>query len=91
MNKDEIRSDFFETSDLPLATTLAVLGFSLHHLDASNPSRVRFFFNKTTALEKTLAKFWIGRIVVEPKAFWNTQRELKSRIRAEGFTERRGL
>ena len=83
MKNYEVRSSFFETSDLPLAVTLSSLGFTLHHLDASNPSRVVFFFVPSEALQAAIDAFWNGSTAIEPKNFWNTQRELKARIRNE--------
>lgn len=81
-NSDEMnRSSFFETSDLPLTVTLVTLGFNPIRLDAIDPSRVVFLFPQEEKLQAAIDKFWAGKLVVEPKAFWNTQRELKARIR----------
>lgn len=80
LNKDD-RSFCFKTSDLPLAVTLVNLGFKLLGVDSQNPSRVIFLFRTSSNLTKSLNDFWQGRISVEPKSFWSTQRELKSRIR----------
>ncbi len=89
MKKDEnIRSSFFETSDLPLSTTLVALGFAPHHLDVSNPQRAIFFFTTSDSLQVVVANFWVGNVVVEPKLFWNTQRDLKSRIRNEAEVQK---
>lgn len=82
MRKNEDRS--FQTSDLPLAVSLLVLGFDLDGLDASNPSRVVFRFSQQDSLSEAVDAFWKGELSLEPKAFWNVQRELKARIRNTG-------
>lgn len=80
MRKNEDHS--FRTGDLSLAATLLSLGFSLVSLDTTDPSRVIFEFSSDAKLNEVVSAFWKGSLVVEPKTFWNTQRELKARIRS---------
>ncbi len=81
MNKDEARSSFFETSDLPLAVTLLTLGFNSIRLDTTDSSRVIFVFSQDEKLQEAIDEFWAGKLLIEPKTFWNVQREIKARIR----------
>lgn len=88
-NYEENRSSSFETSDLPLVITLVTLGFYSIRLDVSDPARVVFQFPKEEKLQTTIDEFWAGKLVVEPKTFWNNQRELKARIRNEADRQRK--
>ena len=81
MRKDDTAT--LKVTDLTLVVTLLISGFSLKSMDSSNPSRVIFEFENSADLEKTIDKFWKGEIVVEPKKFNYTLRELKDRIRNE--------
>lgn len=81
MNKNEQSDDIFLTSDLLLTTTLFTLGFDIQSLNSQNPSRVVFGFIQSNELLSWIDLFWAGKLLVEPKKFWNAQRELKARIR----------
>lgn len=84
MNKNENESNsLMHTSDLPLIVTLVSLGFHFKSFDKSNSSRVVFSFQQTPNLQEVVEKFWQGKLAIEPKMFWNTQRELKAQIRNE--------
>lgn len=73
-------NDYFETSDFALATTLLCLGFVIDCLDKTNPSKATFIFKRTKELENTVQAFWNNQLKVNPKDFFNNQKELKSRI-----------
>ncbi len=80
---DENRSSFFQTSDIGLVVSLLAFGFAVDHLDSSTPARIIFFFRQGDDLAETLKKYWEGKLLVEPKTYWNTLREIKGRIRNE--------
>ncbi len=72
-----------EVSDLALASSLQYLGFSIVAVNR-NPKdhpKVTFVFEKSDELNNVIYRFWEGLLLVEPKAYWNITRELKSRIR----------
>lgn len=71
-------------SEFPLAVTLLCLGYSLtsFYKDPKNPGRFEFLFNKTET-KQAIEDYWAGKLKVEPKQYWNTSRELKSRIRQQ--------
>lgn len=75
-----MKHDVFCTSDLPLATTLISLGFTVSHLDRTDGQRVRFCFDRTEELDETVEFFWRGELRIEPKLFCLNQKLLKSRL-----------
>ena len=75
--------DYVNFSEFPLAVTLICLGQKLVALnrDPKTPDKVEFAFEKSELAQDLVTKYWNGELLVEPKAFWNISRELKSRIR----------
>lgn len=70
----------FNTSDFVIASTLICFGFNLVELDKSNKSRIIFSFEKNSKIEKTVKEFWENKLTVNPKLFFNAQKELKTRM-----------
>jgi hypothetical protein len=72
-----------EVSDLALASSIQYLGFPVIAInrDPKEHPKVSFVFEKSDELNSAIYRFWEGLLLVEPKAYWNTARELKSRIR----------
>ncbi|MBU0708814.1 hypothetical protein KJ596_03645 [Patescibacteria group bacterium] len=77
MNKEK-NKQIFSTDNFPLAIFLKVKACNL--LGLSKKSARRSFFNfEDTPLRKQLTKdFWEEKGVVEPRAFCQTQKELKT-------------
>ena len=71
------------TSELSLSATLISLGFSLDSLDKTNPQKTIFRFNPSKELHLAVTNFWQRKLLVEPLAFFEAQRYLKSRIYGE--------
>jgi len=72
-----------EVADLALASALQYLGFTIVALNR-NPKehpKVSFIFEKSNELEDTIGRYWDGLLLVDPKLFWGTVRELKSRVK----------
>lgn len=78
--KSNLESNYLVTNDLPLASSLVCLGFSITDIDKADPKKVRFCFQKTEQLDKAVRAFWDNKLCVEPKAFSNCQKSLKARI-----------
>ncbi len=76
-------SKTFATSDYCLATTLITLGYRLVGLDRKDPKRVFFEFQPTIQLEKNVEAYWDNQLLVSPRDFFNSQRQLKSRLYTE--------
>lgn len=79
MNNKPTKNDFFSTSDLCLSACLLCLGFKLDTIEKSQPKST-FIFLRTEGLDKVIQAFWGGEVRVEPKAFFNCLKELKSRL-----------
>lgn len=72
-----------EVSDLALASSIQYLGFPLVAInrDPKVHPKVNFIFEKSDDLNSAIHRYWEGLLTVEPRAYWNIARELKSRIR----------
>jgi len=68
------------TSDWTLAVTLSYMGYTLAHVDRSDPKRVAFCFERDESVDRTLELFWREQIQVEPRAFLVHQKMLKARL-----------
>lgn len=72
--------DYFETQDFCLAISLLTQGFVIGSFDNSEPKKIKFLFEETETLLKTVNEYWDNRITVNPKYFYNAQKELKTRM-----------
>jgi hypothetical protein len=74
---------YTEVSDLALASAIQYLGFTVIALnrDPKDHPKVSFVFEKSDELNNAIHRYWEGLLLIEPKAFWNIARELKSRVR----------
>ncbi len=82
MSKDAPVQQFYKTSDLGLVTTLS-LYFPVRAIDRSNPRKVLFLFDITDELNNLVDKFWRSEVIVEPQAFTNQMKNIKTRIYTE--------
>lgn len=80
MIKSDYNLNYLESSELSLSAALMCLGFTLDSLDKTNPKRIIFIFKRNENLDLAARKFWERQLLVEPLAFFETQRYLKSRI-----------
>lgn len=81
MNSDlDYDQKYFTTSELSLCAALICLNFSLDSLDKANPQRTVFIFKSSEGLDETVSNFWQRKLLIEPIAFFEAQRYLKSRI-----------
>ena len=69
----------FSTTDLALSTALLCFGHKLKRIDKTSP-RAFFIFIRTAHLERDAERFWAGELQIEPKQFFNCQKEIKSRL-----------
>lgn len=69
----------YKTSDMCLAGTLITLGYIVEDIDRSN-RKVIFSFQETPKLKKDIDRYWRDEILVEPIAFSNALKNLKTRI-----------
>ena len=76
--------DCFRTTEFPLAVCALIFGETIEAFDrdADNPSKITFVFLRSEELTEIVEKFWKKELKIEPTAFYNFSRELKSRMRA---------
>lgn len=80
-------NDCFRTPEFSLAVCLLHFGFPIEEFDRDpkTPPKLTFVFLRTEELEKVVESFWKKELRIEPTAFYNISRELKSRMRASEF------
>ena len=71
---------FFRTSDLALATAISVLGVAIEAMQQSDGERMNFIFTKSDRVTDIVNRFWRGELLVEPQAYFNQLKVLKTRI-----------
>jgi Domain of unknown function (DUF5659) len=71
---------FFRTSDLALATAICVLGVAIEAMQQSDGERMNFIFTKSDKTADIVNRFWRGELLVEPQAYFNQLKSLKTRI-----------
>ena len=71
--------DFYRTSDLPCAAALSLF-LPLHDVDKRNARRAHFIFERTDELEKIVAEFQRRELQVEPRAYFDQIKALKTRL-----------
>jgi len=74
-----MENEMFKTSDLALASTLLCLGFKITNINRDF-GRAIFCFLKTNKLIESTEDYWADRLTVNPKDFFNCQKEIKTRI-----------
>lgn len=79
----DYNQSYFSSSELSLCSALIVLGFTLHSLKKDTPQKTIFIFEKSKELDTTVNDFWQRKIRLEPLAYFETTRYLKSRIYGE--------
>lgn len=76
---------FFETSILPLAGAIICCGISLDSVVKDPGGKSVFIFDRSNNpdLDQVIQNFWKKSLRIEPNAFWEAVRFLKSRIYGE--------
>lgn len=68
----------FSTDNFALAVFLKTKLCKYLRISKDNPRHATFHFEDTPEREKLTNEFWEGTALVEPRAFYNNQRELKT-------------
>ncbi len=71
---------FFRTSDLALATAISVSGIAIEAMQQTDGERQFFIFAKSDKLTDLVNKFWRGELRIEPGAYFNQLKVLKTRL-----------
>ncbi len=81
MTQQELNENYYQTSDLSLATTLS-LWCPIEDIDRSNPRKAVFIFRKTPKLEKLIDQYFRNELKISPQVYFNQLRVVKARLYA---------
>jgi hypothetical protein len=59
------------------------LDLPIEKIDRQNPTKVQFLFAESEQLRRLVDDYWKGQLQVEPKAFFNQLKNIKTRIYSE--------
>ena len=68
----------FSTDNFPLAVFLKTKFCIYLRISKDNPRHATFHFEDTPERKKLTQDFWEGKGLVEPRTYYNNQRELKT-------------
>lgn len=68
----------FSTDNFALAAFLKTKRCKYLRISKDNPRHAIFHFEDTPERERLTNEFWEGVALIEPRAFYNNQRELKT-------------
>jgi hypothetical protein len=69
-----------ETNDIALVTTVCYFGGQIEEIDKTNPKRAKFIIKRSNFLDNVVRDYWSHSLQVEPSAFLNNLKEIKSRL-----------
>ena len=73
------QTDLYQTSDLACASALSLF-LPLYDVDKRDTRRAYFIFERTDELENIVAKFQRQELKVEPRAYFDQIKALKTRL-----------
>ena len=79
MKQQELNENYYQTSDLSLATTVSLF-YPIEDIDKSNPRKALFIFKNTEHLKNLVDEYYRNEIKVAPQVFFNQLRVIKSRL-----------
>ena len=77
---DQLKKRLYTTNDLALSSALLSMQFILCDMDFSDPKKTYFVFVEDQELREAIQAYWSGKLRVEPRLYFNTLKDLKSRI-----------
>jgi len=72
-------TDFYRTSDLACAAAISLF-IQLDSIDKTDRRRAFFIFKRNSELDGLLKSFWKGALQVEPRAYFDQIKALKTRL-----------
>lgn len=78
------KENFFKTPDFSLTSYLITKHFKVFYVEKGIDNKFTFYFEVNSNLQKEIEQFWQQSATVEPIAFYNSLRTLKSLIRNYG-------
>lgn len=79
MNMTMNKQPMYQTSDLACAAAISLF-VPLEDVDKSVPRRAQFIFARTPELEDIVAEFQKRQLSVEPRAYFDQIKALKTRL-----------
>ncbi len=73
-------AQYFKTSDLLITSYLIYSGYTLEQIDRANKSKAVFCVLRDKNIDQIIEDYWQKKLLVEPIAFFNTIKEIKSRL-----------
>jgi len=83
MEKPTKENDFFRSSDLNLIACAQLFGHQIEAMNRSNPEKIIFSIKRNDELDKLIEDFWSRSLRVEPVAYFESLKLVKSRIYQE--------
>lgn len=77
-------NEFFETTDISLATTIYYFGAKIESIERADPSRAVFIFPRNKELDALIQGFWSHSLQVDPLTYFNALKEVKTRLYQTG-------
>ncbi len=74
----KIEAGDYITSDLGCAAALVSAGFDLLGLNKQDPQKVRFIFRSKKGIEETANEYFVDRLEVKARKFFDNIRMLKN-------------
>jgi hypothetical protein len=72
--------EFFKSSDLSLVATIQLYGYRIEAIDRSSERKVTFIIKQNAELDNLIQSFWSRSLRVEPLAYFESLKLIKSRI-----------
>lgn len=80
MNKLLRNNDYLKTNELSLVATLQVLGYGIEAIEKNSNGKATFLIERDSQIDDIIKSFWLRRLAVEPLAFFESLKIIKSRI-----------
>jgi len=74
--------DYYASSDLGISTTISLF-YPIAVIDRTNPHKANFIFKRDEGLDKLIEAYWKNELKVDPLAYFNQLRVIKSRLYEE--------
>ena len=72
--------EYFQTSDLGLATALCCRGYEIITLDKQDPRKVSFIFRREEGIEDDTDAYWSKDLKIKARDYFDNLRTLKNRL-----------
>lgn len=77
----KIKTDYFQTPDLALCAALCCLDYQIEKIEKTG-QRAIFFITKDEKIDEFIKNFWAHQLKVDALGFFNSIKEIKTRIYA---------